>query len=255
VFIISPMLATRLTDLSRLTDPRYIAEPKLEGQRAQVHVRDRRTVACYSRPGRDLLRQSGFAWLRRLTRPVDAAVFDGEACAGDGHDIQAVFTERHRIGGDMSACLFDLQELRGRSVVREPWRDRQKRLQDALPGISRARVTAAVVAGAALLSLSGCTGFSAAATCNGAGGQYIGGTCHAQPGGDAIAREELEVIVTGGSGDPIRWGDWGLAVVLEFTYQHPRTAEQVHIRQAVRISRSQPFELRLRERARSSAGA
>jgi hypothetical protein len=88
------MLATRLTGLTRLADPRYTAEPKLDGQRAQIHVRGGRAVGCYSRPGRDLLRHPGFVWLRDLTWPVDAAVFDGEACAGDGHEgIQAVFTD------------------------------------------------------------------------------------------------------------------------------------------------------------------
>jgi ATP-dependent DNA ligase len=45
---IAPMLATRLEDPRRLTDLRYIAEPKLNSQRAQVHVRDRR-CASYTR--------------------------------------------------------------------------------------------------------------------------------------------------------------------------------------------------------------
>ena len=34
---IPPMLATRLEDPHRLADPRYSAEPKLDGQRAQLH--------------------------------------------------------------------------------------------------------------------------------------------------------------------------------------------------------------------------
>ena len=46
-----PMLATRLEDPRRLADPRDSAEPKLDGQRAQVHVRDHRTVHAFSRPG------------------------------------------------------------------------------------------------------------------------------------------------------------------------------------------------------------
>ena len=66
------MLCERLTDPARLQDRRYIAEPKLDGQRAQVRIRDGRTVACYSRPGRDLLRHPGMAWLRTLSWPVDA---------------------------------------------------------------------------------------------------------------------------------------------------------------------------------------
>ena len=72
------MLATRLEDPRRLADPRFVAEPKLDGQRAQVHVRGGRTVACYSRPGLDLLRHAGMAWLSDLSRPVESAIFDGE---------------------------------------------------------------------------------------------------------------------------------------------------------------------------------
>jgi ATP-dependent DNA ligase len=37
------MLATRLEDPRRLADPRYSVEPKLDAQRAQVHVREGRT--------------------------------------------------------------------------------------------------------------------------------------------------------------------------------------------------------------------
>ena len=68
-----------------LSDRRYIAEPKLDGQRSQVHIRDGRTVACYSRPGRDLLRPPGMEWLRTVEWLVSAAVLDCEAYAGDGH--------------------------------------------------------------------------------------------------------------------------------------------------------------------------
>src|SRR5215471_12953123 len=128
---IPPMLCSRLERLERLAERRYIAEPKLDGQRAQVHVRDSRTVACYSRPGRDLLRHPGMAWLRALSWPVDAAVLDGEACAGDGHEgIQAVFEERNRDGGDMSFLAFDLLTLNGQDAMRKPWKDRRKRLED-----------------------------------------------------------------------------------------------------------------------------
>ena len=60
------MLCSRLERLERLTERRYIAEPKLDGQRAQVHI----SKACYSRPGRDLLRHAGMAWLRDLKWPL-----------------------------------------------------------------------------------------------------------------------------------------------------------------------------------------
>jgi ATP-dependent DNA ligase len=41
---ILPMRAMRLEDPRRLADSRYSAEPKLDGQRAQLHARDHRTL-------------------------------------------------------------------------------------------------------------------------------------------------------------------------------------------------------------------
>ena len=66
---IPPMLATRLEDPRRLADPRYIAEPKLDGQRAELHVLDHRTDHAFSRPGRELIRLPGLAWLRDIRWP------------------------------------------------------------------------------------------------------------------------------------------------------------------------------------------
>jgi ATP-dependent DNA ligase len=61
------------------------------------------------------------AWLRDIAWPFESAIFDGEACAGDGHEgIDSVFVERKRPGGDMALVLFDLLHLDGRSVMREP---------------------------------------------------------------------------------------------------------------------------------------
>jgi len=129
------MLCERLANPRRLADRRYIAEPKLDGQRAQLHIQHREAVACFSRRGLDLLRHPGMAWLRSVEWPFESAIFDGEACAGDGHEgIQAVFTERNRIGGDMALVLFDLLHVAGKNVMREPWRDRRKRLEDLVDG-------------------------------------------------------------------------------------------------------------------------
>ena len=72
------MLCSRLENPARLAERRYVAEPKLDGQRAQVHITKGRTIACYSRPGRDLLRHAGITWLRDLQWPLDTAVLDGE---------------------------------------------------------------------------------------------------------------------------------------------------------------------------------
>src|SRR5688500_16673118 len=100
---ILPMLATRLEDPGRLADSRYSAEPKLDGQRAQLHIRDHRTVHAFSRLGRELIHLPGLAWLRDIRWPGASAVLDGEAVAGDGSEgIQAVFQARHRSGNLMA---------------------------------------------------------------------------------------------------------------------------------------------------------
>src|SRR5262245_2424627 len=137
---IPPMLATRLEDPHRLADPRYSAEPKLDGQRAQVHVRDYRTAYVFSRPGRELLRHAGIVWLRDVRWPVAAAILDGEAVAGDGSEgIQAVFEARNQSGSAMAFAAFDLLALDGQPVMAEPWTARRKRLEALLevppPGI------------------------------------------------------------------------------------------------------------------------
>jgi bifunctional non-homologous end joining protein LigD len=137
---IPPMLATRLEDPRRLADPRYNAEPKLDGQRAQLHVRAHRTVHAFSRPGRELIRLFGLAWLREIRWPVASTVLDGEAVAGDGSEgIQAVFEARTRPGSPMAFAAFDVLELYGQSVIGEPWMARRKRLEDLLesppPGV------------------------------------------------------------------------------------------------------------------------
>jgi len=56
------------------------------------------------------------------------------------------------------------------------------------------------------------------------------------------------VVVTGGSADRVRWGDWGEAVMLAVRYTHPRTGANVEIRQAVRVPRDLSFALKIGER-------
>lgn len=248
---IPPMLATRLANPVRLTDPRYVVEPKLDGQRAQLHVEGGRTVACYSRPGLDLLRHPGLAWLRPIAWPFQAAVLDGEACAGNAHQgVQHVLVERQRPDGATALLLFDLLTLDGRNVMREPWMDRRKRLEDLVAGDRPRRVGLVPVTEDAI---------------------QLWQTWVGELGGEGIVLKErhsayrpgvrspawlkvkpkltLEVTVTGGSAERIAWGDWGEAVNLEVRYRHPRDARQIEIRQAVRVPRGQPFALRVGDRA------
>jgi bifunctional non-homologous end joining protein LigD len=242
---IPPMLATRLEDPRRLADPRYSAEPKLDGQRSQLHVRGHRTVHAFSRPGRELITLPGLAWLQEIRWPVASAILDGEAVAGDGSEgIQAVFEARHRPGSPMAFAAFDLLELGGYSTLAEPWTARRKRLEDLLdappPGVCLVPVTGDA---AALWD-----------TWVGMGGEGIvlkERTAAYRPGVRSPAwlklkpKLTLEVVVTGGSAERVRWGDWGEAVTLAFRYVHSRTSSEVEIRQGVRVPRDLPFDLRI----------
>ncbi len=61
------------------------------------------------------------AWLRDLRWPVDQAVLDGEAVAGDGNEgVQDVFAQRGRPDGAMAVMVLDLLHLAGQDVMREP---------------------------------------------------------------------------------------------------------------------------------------
>jgi ATP-dependent DNA ligase len=244
------MLCSRLEDAARLTDPRYVAEPKLDGQRAQLHVRQGRTVHLYSRPGRELLRHPGMAWLQGIAWPLASAVLDGEAVAGDGHEgIYSVFEERNKTGGDLAFLAFDVLELDGRSVMREPWTHRRKRLEDLLEGQRLARFGLVPVVEDA---------HSLWKTWVGMGGEGIvlkERTSPYRPGLRSPAwlklkpKLTLDVVIAGGSSRRIPWGDWGEAVMLELRYAHPRGGAEVQIRQAVRIPHDQSFELCVGQRA------
>jgi bifunctional non-homologous end joining protein LigD len=245
---IPPMLATRLEGPRRLADPRYIAEPKLDGQRAQLHVREHRTLHAFSRPGRELIRLPGLTWLRDICWPVAAAVLDGEAVAGDGSEgIQAVFEARHRPGSPMAFAAFDLLELDGQNVMGEPWTARRKQLEDLLeappPGVCLVPVTDDAPAL-----------WDTWVEIGGEGIVLKERISVYRPGLRSPAwlklkpKLTLEVVVTGGSAERVRWGDWGEAVMLAFRYTHPRTGTDVEIRQAVRVPRDLAFDLRIDNR-------
>jgi bifunctional non-homologous end joining protein LigD len=244
---IPPMLATGLTDPARIASGRYIAEPKLDGQRAQVHVHRGRTAHVYSRPGREILTHAGMAWLRELRWPVKSAVLDGEAVAGDGHEgIQSVFEARSTAGSPMAVVLFDVLEVGGQDVMREPWRARRKRLEDLaadapLPGVTIVPTTDDI---AGLWDLWVTKGGGEGIVLKEPGSLYHPG--RRSPAWLKVkAKLTLPVTITGGSAERIAWGDWGDAVRLELAYTHPRTGDQVEIVQAVRVPRGEQFDLRI----------
>jgi hypothetical protein len=137
-------------------------------------------------------------------------------------------------------AAFGLLELDGSSVMAEPWTARRKRLENLLEkppaGICLVPVTA-----------------DAPALWDpwvGLGGEGIvlkERTATYRPGLRSPAWLKLKpklmltVLVTGGSGERIRWGDGGEAVMLAFRYTHPRTGADVEIRQAVRVPRDLRF--------------
>jgi bifunctional non-homologous end joining protein LigD len=138
---VPPMLATRLRDPGRLDDARYAVEPKLDGQRAQIHVVGGRTVAVYSRPGRELLALRGLAWLRDLRWPMPAAILDGELFHGNGADgIDSVFAARAGRGDDLAFAAFDLLATDGRQLLALSWDARRSWLEQLLGDLPGPRV-------------------------------------------------------------------------------------------------------------------
>jgi bifunctional non-homologous end joining protein LigD len=141
------MLCTTLRDPNRLGDPRYVAEPKLDGQRAQIHVAEGLTVAAFSRPGYSLLAHAGLAWLRDVTWPMRQGVLDGELCAATGMEgILGVFEARKQRHAPLAFLAFDVLELEGHEVMSEPWTDRRKRLENLGAELPSAHVALITVA-------------------------------------------------------------------------------------------------------------
>jgi ATP-dependent DNA ligase len=159
-------------------------------------------------------------------------VLAGEAVAGDGSEgIQAVFEARHRSRSPMAFAAFDILEADGHGVMGEPWTARRKRLEDLLE-LSPPSVCLVPVTDDAPALWD---------TWVGQGGEGIvlkERTSAYRPGVRSPAwlklkpKLTLEVVVTGGSADRVRWGDWGEAVMLAFRYTHPRTGDDVEIGQA-----------------------
>ncbi len=245
------MLTSRLESPAQLAGRSLIAEPKLDGQRAQIHVADGRTTHCYSRPGRELLRHAGLAFLHELRWPVPDAILDGEIVAGDGHEgIHSVFAEREKPGGAMAFGAFNLLHVGGQDVMREPWRDRRKRLEDlvagaAIPGVIIVPTTEDV---GALWDLWVTEGGGEGIVLKEPDSRYVPGV-RSPAWWKVKAKLTLEVTVTGGTGELVAWGDWGVASWLDLAYRHPRTGALIENRQAVRVPRGDDFALRVGARA------
>jgi DNA ligase 1 len=138
---VPPQLCTEVSGRSWLTVPGYVAEPKLDGQRIQLHGADRRTVAAFARPGHDLLLLAGLAWLRTVTWPVADAIFDGELCAELGIEgFKPVRAERAKANGVTMVACFDALAAEGESYLARPWIDRRRRLAELLTPLPNSRL-------------------------------------------------------------------------------------------------------------------
>jgi ATP-dependent DNA ligase len=134
---------------------------------------------------------------------------------------QAVFEERNREGGEMSFLAFDLLNLDGHDVTREPWTDRRKRLEDVFASLTLSGVGIVPVTEDAATLYETWVGW---------GGQGIvlkEPTSIYRPSVRSPAwlkvkpKVTLDIVVTGGSDEPTQWGDWGRAVMLENRLQAP----------------------------------
>jgi ATP-dependent DNA ligase len=231
------MLCRRLRDSSLLDDPCYIAEPKLDGQRAQLHIERDRAVACYSRPGRELLGLPGLRWLAAIRWPVRAAVLDGELCSGIGLDgVDGILTACQQDGGDASFMVFDLCQLGGHDVMAEPWVDRRQRLEDVFTvgAGERVQLVPAFADARRLWTVWVIDWGGEGIVLKDRRSTYEPGA-RARSWWKAERKLVLSVEVLRCADRLVPWGDWGQACVMAFEYRDPRTAELVTVEQAVRV--------------------
>jgi bifunctional non-homologous end joining protein LigD len=123
--------------LPRLADrppagPDWIHEIKHDGFRILAHRRDR-SVRLITRNGHDLGDRFPVAAEAIEALPVRSCVIDGEAIVCDDNGL-AVFDliRGHGTNAGAVLCAFDLLEVNGEDVRREPIEDRKRRLAGLL---------------------------------------------------------------------------------------------------------------------------
>jgi ATP-dependent DNA ligase len=131
---IKPMLCQTWEDAGWPAEG-WIAEPKLDGQRALVYVEKHQTVAVFSRLGNDSLGDEGLAWLRAVKWKHPTMILDAELYVGGGNGA-APEVSRSKAGGTSSSAIacFDQLAIEGSLIVSSPWRDRRAVLEQTLKG-------------------------------------------------------------------------------------------------------------------------
>lgn len=129
-----PIAEPRYVDEPIPTGADWLHEPKPDGFRLQIHAKGPRS-RLYSREGHDFTDRypSIAAAAGRLV--VTTAVIDGELVACDGNDqpdFYALLLNKPHHG--LCVWCFDLLEVNGRDMKREPLWARKQALADILPG-------------------------------------------------------------------------------------------------------------------------
>jgi bifunctional non-homologous end joining protein LigD len=124
-----PMLATLAGDVP--PGPGWTFEVKWDGYRALAYVRGGE-CKLVSRTGNDLTpRFPEVAKAVAKATKSPNAVLDGEVCALDEHG-RSSFSAMQQGRGELVYYVFDVLELDGEPLVREPLRDRRPRLEKLL---------------------------------------------------------------------------------------------------------------------------
>ena len=119
--------------------PGWIHEIKHDGYRI-IAERGPSGVKLYSRRGHDFAERFPLATAAIHRLPVRSCVIDGEAIVCDANGLAVFDLLRRWRGDDVVLCAFDLLELDGRDLRREPIEDRKaalaKLLQRPIDGIA-----------------------------------------------------------------------------------------------------------------------
>ena len=170
-----PQLATLVTDVPEGSD--WVFEMKYDGYRCQAAISGEE-VKLYTRTGKDWTEQFAAIVppLTRITRGT--ALIDGELCAFDksGRTDFSTLKDHLSNGGPLTFFAFDLLELDGTDLARQPLKDRKAKLEKLLGKIESSSLVQ----------------FSAHVTGNG------------QKVFDAIAREGHEGIIAKQANAPYR---------------------------------------------------
>jgi bifunctional non-homologous end joining protein LigD len=112
--------------------PNWIHDIKHDGFRILAH-RQGRAVRLVTRNGHDLADRFPLAAAAILALPIKSCVVDAEAIVCDDNGL-AVFDliRGHGRNGSAILCAFDLLEVNGEDIRREPIEDRKRRLAGLL---------------------------------------------------------------------------------------------------------------------------